>query len=98
MASFIFGFYHFKRNGITLCQPQVKERLEVHLRTCGWREKKTFTFIEAGHRGQAQSRTFHRKSPICWRGSGIFEGCTINQPANVTHLHSRSIFVTYPRV
>lgn len=39
MGSLIFGLYHFKRDRITLYQPQVKERLEFHPSTCGWRVK-----------------------------------------------------------
>lgn len=39
VASLVFGLYHFKRDGMTLCQPQVKDRLEFHPCTCGWREK-----------------------------------------------------------
>lgn len=64
MGSLIFGLYHFKRDRITLYQPQVKERLEFHPCACGWR----VICNEAGHRGQnplAHSITAGRLAVVC---------------------------------
>lgn len=53
MASFVFGLYHFQRDRMTFCRPQVKDRLEIHPCTCDWRRKerrKTFKLEEAQRR------------------------------------------------
>lgn len=82
---------------MTLCQPQVKDRLEFHhisaFHVVGGRKK--LKLKEAGHRGENQSHRFHQKRPICCCVSGNFERCTVTQPADVRNLLFSSIFVTH---